>query len=471
MDGHASIAVQLDSLVVQLSPRSAEHGGLVDAMERDLNRTPPAASALSPAPAQSPTRSPRASPGPSRRGSSASVGAYGGSPRGRTASPLLSDEFRDTQVSPTSPRSGVLGSKAQERGTQLASGGLGQMPQKPLTFEAFHRRYAGSPTGGNLEGTPDGDTFSLVDEADAASRAAKSRPAATRGYTMPVSGTVVGVQRPNSTLHHITRVTTSASFLDAEIHRTSFLVLQDERKLAQAAHRDAAGLPPPATKERSTVTSTSLSEQHHPTLHHHDGEELRPSMQKLKLRGAILAQQLDGISVWEREQSQSNTEEKIRADVTAEFRRARDAREVASGRVRATTAAAALGDSPARPVAADSSMALTPGGGSPGSRLEEVSARLSPSPTSGSPTRSISGGSPARGGWAGGSPGQMGSPSRGGVLAGRSVVARGEKPGPQEKIHLRPDPSEDDFDDLRNRREQARDEHKTRLQNLLMEVR
>lgn len=241
---------------VSLSPRrvwSAERGGLVDAQS------------FAP-PSESPTRSPRGSPVHSRRGSSSSTSAYGGggggSPRGGRSSPL-SDEFREPQVSPTSPRSGVLGEKASsERGTALASGGLGQMAKQPQSYEAFHRKYAGAAAG-SLEGTPGGDTFNLVEEADAASRAARSRPTTTSGYTMP-GGTVVGTVKSKSTFHHITRVTTGASFLDAGIHRTSFLILQDERKLAQAAHRDAAGLPPPATRERH-LTSASLSEQHHPS--------------------------------------------------------------------------------------------------------------------------------------------------------------------------------------------------------------
>ena len=57
-------------------------------------------------------------------------------------------------------------------------------------------------------------------------------------------------------------------------------------------------------------------------------------------------------------------------------------------------------------------------------------------------------------------------------MAGRSVVSRGaEKPGPGERIHLRPDEDADNFEDLRYRREASREAHRLALENLLTEVR
>ena len=202
------------------------------ALERSLSLSPAAdrahGSSNSPAAPQrvSPARSPRASPNRiAGRGSSEPPAT----PRGPSLSQTLAahervrlshEDFEDPDEQLRSPeRKGVLGSKAQERGTAVASGGLGRLPERALSFEAFHKRFASTPPGAFA----DGDTSTLVQEAERQARAARSRTSATAGYPLPGSAGFVSSSRPKSSrLHHNTRVTTGASFLDAEMpDRTS----------------------------------------------------------------------------------------------------------------------------------------------------------------------------------------------------------------------------------------------------------
>lgn len=48
----------------------------------------------------------------------------------------------------------------------------------------------------------------------------------------------------------------------------------------------------------TALSTGKLRNKHAPKLFHHDGTEMRPSIQKLKLRGAVLTQQLDGVKKW-----------------------------------------------------------------------------------------------------------------------------------------------------------------------------
>lgn len=49
---------------------------------------------------------------------------------------------------------------------------------------------------------------------------------------------------------------------------------------------------------RCIVWVGSLKEGHTPKLYYHDGTEMRPSIQKLALRGAVLTRQLDAVQKW-----------------------------------------------------------------------------------------------------------------------------------------------------------------------------
>ncbi len=208
------------------------------ALERSLALSPAADRANS---RVSPARSPRSSP-------SRTAGSSRGS--GEPPSPSLSqtlaarektrlhhEEFEHPDDRRQSPkRTGVLGSKAQERGTGVASGGLGRLPERSQTFESFHRQFTNRVPGAFI----DGDTSTLVEDAEQQARAASSRSPTTRGYQLPGSEVFVTPARPKtSRLHHSSRVTTGASFLDAGMPaRSTFLVMQDERKLALAVKRD-----------------------------------------------------------------------------------------------------------------------------------------------------------------------------------------------------------------------------------------
>jgi len=216
-----------------LSPSPA-----ADRTDAGADSSPPSRSRASPQRrSSSPRRSPRASPG--RGGAAAADGPSLSQTMAAHESARMHHEDFDhaAPAQPQSPaRKGVLGAKAQERGTPIASAGLGMMPERVLSFEAFHRRFTNTAPGAFV----DGDTSSLVEEATREAQAAKQRSATTSGYNVPVSRTLVTTGRPKtSSLHHSTRVTTGASFLDAEMpFRSTFLVLQDERKLTLAAKHD-----------------------------------------------------------------------------------------------------------------------------------------------------------------------------------------------------------------------------------------
>ncbi len=235
------------------------------ALERSL--------ALSPVPDRakshmSPTRSPRSSP--SRTVASPGEGDGAASPRtpslsqtlaARERSRLRHEEFERPDDRFQRPkRTGVLGSKAQERGTGVASGGLGRLPERSQTFEAFHRQFTNRVPGAFV----DGDTSRLVEDAERQAQAASSRSPITRGYKLPGSEAFVSPARPKtSRLHHSSRVTINASFLDAGMPaRSTFLVMQDERKLALAVKRDQINhghlpeAPPTATMSAHAHSAT-----------------------------------------------------------------------------------------------------------------------------------------------------------------------------------------------------------------------
>ena len=190
-----------------------------------LERSPSPAADRAHGSSNSPARSPRASPdrvAAAGRGSSAAGG--GATPRGPSLSQRLAaherarlnhEDFEGSDEQLRSPeRKGVLGSKAQERGTAVASGGLGRLPERALSFEAFHKRFASTPPGAFV----DGDASTLVEEAERQARAARSRTSTTGGYPLPGSAGFVSSSRPKSSrLHHSSRVTVGASFLDAEM--------------------------------------------------------------------------------------------------------------------------------------------------------------------------------------------------------------------------------------------------------------
>ena len=231
------------------------------ALQRSLGLSPAPDREKSPV---SPTRSPRSSP----LRTATSPGGDGGAASPRTASlsqtlaahertRLRHEEFERPDDRFQRPqRTGVLGSKAQERGTGVASGGLGRLPKRTQTFEAFHRQFTNRVPGAFV----DGDTSTLVEDAERQARAASSRSPTTRGYKLPGSEAFVSPARPKtSRLHHRSRVTTGASFLDAGMPaRSTFLVMQDERKMALAVKRDQINhghspeAPPTATTSAHT---------------------------------------------------------------------------------------------------------------------------------------------------------------------------------------------------------------------------
>lgn len=225
------VSMQL-SLQLDLSP-----GGWDDQPDALLDRSATSAAGRAER-GGSPRRSPRASPQ-------------------RTASPPFSEGRLNHEQSDHAGRAPADGDlKSPERNGALGSN---RPPDKDHATELFHKRF-----GNDMMAFVDGEKASLVEDWDRQRREADLRSPATRGYQLVGQETHAQVPstRPSpSLIHRKSRVTTGASFLDADMpYRPTFLVLRDERKLALAAmrDRDTRGHLPVGKSTRATANATLL---------------------------------------------------------------------------------------------------------------------------------------------------------------------------------------------------------------------